>query len=418
MRLFIWLSFILLLSPLFSQTCLTGWNYYLPVVLENNTGQTLTDFQARFTLDGGALTSGGKLLASGDDIRVVDTLCQPVPFSFNPSQTSGNLDIWVRIGSLAPGAKQALRVYYGNSSATTAADGDAVFEFFDDFSGSVPDTAKWKTVGAYSIWRIRDGAMDYSGSNDGATGSMFKYVRAKKAFSSPVIYDIRISQHDNGPLGFVGNRSAIERYLLRYYRTNNDTLNIPAIMSDTTSGGSAVVTNWPNVVVRRFVFQELSVFARINANQHLVIDSLINYSEPNATVTGYEFPFFDMDSAYFLISSFGQGFTCKLDHIQVRKPLPLPDFSLGTEVMQGPNSISRPVALQVMVMPNPFSGQFEIRTELPVQTVSVYSIQGQEVYRQEGNETTIDLHDLAGGPYLLQVFFATGQTARQMIRKN
>lgn len=417
MRLFLWLSFILLLSPLFSQTCLIGWNYYLPVVLENNTGQTLTDFQARFTLDGGALTSGGKLLTSGADIRVVDTLCQPVPFSFNSSQTSGNLDIWVRIGSLAPGAKQALRVYYGNSAATTAADGDAVFEFFDDFSGSAPDTSKWKTVGAYSIWRIRNGAMDYSSTYDGNTGAMFKYVRAKKAFSSPVVYDFRININNNAPFGFVGNRNPIERHLIRY-NTNADTLNIPATMSDTLSGGSAITTTWPNLRVRKFVYQELSAWVRVNGSQHMVIDSMVNYTQPHSTAEGLEFTDFSFDSVYFMISSFGQGFTCNLDHLQVRKPLPLPDFSLGTEVMQGPNSISRPVAMQVTVLPNPFSGQFEIRTELPVQAVSVYSIQGQEVYRQEGNETTIDLHDLSGGPYLLQVFFATGQTARQMIRKN
>jgi serine protease AprX len=54
--------------------------------------------------------------------------------------TAENATVWVR---RLENADDTIYVYYGNPNATSASDGDAVFEFFDDFEGTSLDTSKW-----------------------------------------------------------------------------------------------------------------------------------------------------------------------------------------------------------------------------------------------------------------------------------
>jgi len=41
-------------------------------------------------------------------------------------------------------------MYYGNPSASSASDGDATFEFFDDFEGDSLNTSKWPSIEGYT----------------------------------------------------------------------------------------------------------------------------------------------------------------------------------------------------------------------------------------------------------------------------
>jgi len=51
-------------------------------------------------------------------------------------------NVWVKV-NLTANQPLEFYVYYGSSTAPSYSDGDAVFEFFDDFDGSSLDTGKW-----------------------------------------------------------------------------------------------------------------------------------------------------------------------------------------------------------------------------------------------------------------------------------
>jgi hypothetical protein len=54
---------------------------------------------------------------------------------------------WVKVPSIPASSTKTIYVYYGNPSATSLSNGDATFEFFDDFIGSSINTTKWDTSG-------------------------------------------------------------------------------------------------------------------------------------------------------------------------------------------------------------------------------------------------------------------------------
>ena len=75
-----------------------------------------------------------------DDIRFAQLDGQQCPYWIESYTAKSSATAFIKV----PKANQRyLYLYYGNGTAESESDGGAVFEFFDDFSGSSFDTAKW-----------------------------------------------------------------------------------------------------------------------------------------------------------------------------------------------------------------------------------------------------------------------------------
>jgi hypothetical protein len=58
----------------------------------------------------------------------------------------------VRVPTIPASSTKTIYVYYGNPNATSASNGDATFDFFDDFEGTSLDTSKWVAyANSYSV---------------------------------------------------------------------------------------------------------------------------------------------------------------------------------------------------------------------------------------------------------------------------
>jgi hypothetical protein len=112
-----------------------SWTYR-NIVNVTNSGSTLTDFEVNISLTS-ANFNFALAKSDGSDVRI--TAADGVtllPFwieSWNSVAQTGS--IWVRMPSV-PNGTSTLYLYYGNPGATSASDGSATFEFFDDFSGT------------------------------------------------------------------------------------------------------------------------------------------------------------------------------------------------------------------------------------------------------------------------------------------
>ena len=125
---------------LFSQPCKTGWSYRQEISF-NNPGAKLTNFQVNFTRETISLVANSKAQPDASDIRIVDANNQDLNFwieDFNTSSTK----FWVKVDSLAANASTSIYLFYGKVGETSQSDGDATFEFFDDFNGSIL-SSKW-----------------------------------------------------------------------------------------------------------------------------------------------------------------------------------------------------------------------------------------------------------------------------------
>ncbi len=74
------------------------------------------------------------------DIRFFDNNLTPIPYWVESYTLSGTAKVWLKIPSLSAGAN-TVHLVYGNSSLTSASNGNAVFEFFDDFDAF--NASKW-----------------------------------------------------------------------------------------------------------------------------------------------------------------------------------------------------------------------------------------------------------------------------------
>jgi len=123
-----------------------SWNYRQRVDITNSSGSDLTDFQVSIDIGTSALIAAGKMQSDCDDIRITDQNGNLLPYWIEENNPGCNqvtdTKIWVKAPSL-PTSGAPIYFYYGNTSATSAQNGNDVFEFFDDFNGSTIDTNKW-----------------------------------------------------------------------------------------------------------------------------------------------------------------------------------------------------------------------------------------------------------------------------------
>lgn len=111
------------------------WAYRRAIAVSNSTGNLLTNFQIKVTLNNSFDFNHCK--TDGSDLRFTSSdALTLIPYwieDWNPSGTSAT--IWVKVSSLPTSGTQIF-MYYGNSSATNIQDGNNVFEFFDNFESA------------------------------------------------------------------------------------------------------------------------------------------------------------------------------------------------------------------------------------------------------------------------------------------
>ena len=143
-----------------------AWGWRKPITISND-GGGLTDYQVKVTINTRELISAGRMQPDGDDIRFTSSdgtteLSYWIESGINTTSTV----IWVKVPSI-PGGDSAIYIYYGNSGAGAASDGDATFAFFDDFGDG--DISDWFQYGSGTIQIANDGGnyvLLKTGNND------------------------------------------------------------------------------------------------------------------------------------------------------------------------------------------------------------------------------------------------------------
>lgn len=138
---------------------LAGWQFFSKILANNtNNANTLTDYQVKINLDSTNSDIFNKAQTNGEDIRFLD------------SDNSTSLNFWIekwdstnqvatlltKVPSIQASSFHTIYMYLGNPSATSASDGDATFDFFDDFEdGSYTD--KWTVISG--TWQEANGIL-------------------------------------------------------------------------------------------------------------------------------------------------------------------------------------------------------------------------------------------------------------------
>jgi len=158
------------------------WDYRRSITI-NNTGNisTLNNYQILVSLNTQSLIANGKMQTACQDIRFsdgVDSLNYWIESGCNTTSTK----IWVKVPSIPASSSKTIYMYYGNSIVSSESNGNATFNFFDDFEGTSIDTSKW-TIDSSTGFSVSDGNL--RGTN--TTGR----IRTIQTFSGPFIAESR-----------------------------------------------------------------------------------------------------------------------------------------------------------------------------------------------------------------------------------
>ncbi|RLE60980.1 MAG: hypothetical protein DRJ32_02055 [Thermoprotei archaeon] len=133
-------------SKSYRPSWLVGWRYRRAITIEERSGTSLSNFQVEVILNRDNFDYS-KAKDDGSDIRFtledgITLLPYWIEYWNNPE---GYSVIWVKVPEIPASSETKIYMYYGNQHASYAGDGDAVFEFFDDFR----DLDKWIVPSGY-----------------------------------------------------------------------------------------------------------------------------------------------------------------------------------------------------------------------------------------------------------------------------
>ncbi len=157
---------------------LSGWMYRIPITITEQSGSTLTDYQVLIQLSSTNFNFA-HAKSDGSDIRFTSSDGKTSLDYWIEEWTATSAKIWVEIPSIPANGQIEIYMYYGNPSATSESDGNAVFDFFDDFEGSVLDTTKW--VVEEQNPTIQNSICTITGGNS------IEAIRTKSSFNAPFI---------------------------------------------------------------------------------------------------------------------------------------------------------------------------------------------------------------------------------------
>jgi len=139
-----------------------AWKYQRAIVIQENSGETLTNYQVPVQLLGGDFPTSAR--SDGADMRFTDASENELSYWIESwDYADGSARIWVKVPKIPANGEVKILMYYGNPSATGISDGAATFEFFDHFEGTSLDETKWHIN--YGMQTVSDSVLSLSGES-------------------------------------------------------------------------------------------------------------------------------------------------------------------------------------------------------------------------------------------------------------
>jgi hypothetical protein len=160
-------------SPVLSDPTYESWTYNKEIEVQENSGEELIDYQVLVSLDSSNFDFS-KAKPDGSDLRFVSEGEELGYWIEEWDAESGNARIWVKVPVIPAEGVAKVLMYYGNEAAAAASDGNATFEFFDDFESGNFD--KWDESSGWNI------------SSDAYQGDSSAYATGRGQKLSKLIY--------------------------------------------------------------------------------------------------------------------------------------------------------------------------------------------------------------------------------------
>jgi hypothetical protein len=301
---------------------LPGWSYRRPISLSPAT--PVADYQVLVTLTTSTMGNPyANIKADGSDIRFTGSDGAALQDYWVESwDNTGTSQIWVEVTA---SGTSTIYMYYGNAAAGSTSDGDATFDFFDDFNG---DLSKWtidpentdkvyidngalrhdpdssQTKNSYYDTRIRtadykilDGVIEYSVYLAGLTSSSPRIIHQlgfrvqSLNFENGYCWRLQNSAADGGHLRFFGIASWTPFGTAYPATTGNVWHTVKEVVSGSTytgyvDGGSAYSGTDNTKLTADYLVSHVHGVS-LTASSYVLVDNIRvrQYASPEPTAT-------------------------------------------------------------------------------------------------------------------------------------
>jgi len=213
-----------------------AWSCRKAITVTESSGATLTDYQVK--IDIGYATA---MRPDFGDLRFTNASGLPLDYWLESKVDSSSATVWVKVDSIAASANTIIYMYYGYPTAGDASDGDATFEFFDDFEDG--DISDWSQYGSGTVTITSDGGnyVLLKTANNDKNGGYCPFNNGSLSDFEAVFRTKRISENGGNQ-----NRYGIEDSSFNGYGPRMADFNsLPsafAIERRTGGGGSTIAT--------------------------------------------------------------------------------------------------------------------------------------------------------------------------------
>jgi hypothetical protein len=224
---------------------LSAWSLRQLISITNSQSYQ-TDYQVRIPV-----TYSGGMQSDFDDIRFADSAGTELSHWQETKTDSTSATYWVKIPTLTGNGDTQIFMYYGNSGASSASDGNNTFILFDDFSSGTIDIEKWVVGGSGSFASIVSGELKIGEGSSGWNQAVYAvntFARADLSLemkyrwtSTNTSYDaLMMGWHDSG----AGN--SYTDLVYGYYNSGSGTCvtNCPVNVYEDGSNRSPITGTW------------------------------------------------------------------------------------------------------------------------------------------------------------------------------
>lgn len=116
----IYLATLCVLSIFSAKAQLPGWSHNQPILIKENSGTQVLNYQLSLIINTQTLMANGELLTSGDDLRFTSTCDGGTNYNYwiESGLNTPTTKIWVKIDTLPAGGYKTIYMQYGSASAT------------------------------------------------------------------------------------------------------------------------------------------------------------------------------------------------------------------------------------------------------------------------------------------------------------
>lgn len=178
----------------YSQGCLSGYRYRVPITLNNSNPGALTFFQVKVIVNTQALVSAAKIRLDGGDIRFTNSAGTLLTYWYNPvTFNTTATEFWVKVDNIPVGSS-SIYLFYGNATSSVVSSGDATFELFDDFDGTSINGSKWTRCGNVANVNLSGSVINFTSTSASPDGIIY----SNQLFPSDVIVEADVVSASSG----------------------------------------------------------------------------------------------------------------------------------------------------------------------------------------------------------------------------